>query len=225
MVGSGDITGLGDADIVIQNSSGNVRYANMEGGVFQGWVEAVNVPGWKVIAVEDVLGNGFDDIVIQNPTNGQILYANMTGGTFQGWGVVTNAPGYSGTATEEPPVAESASTSVSTQSGAGLLSNDGGFQGGNGSATTAFNTDPGALISENMPPVGTLIHEPMFGAWLDGNSSSDGGPAGGTSNNTPNLPIGSLKRFATLITVCSRRCATGREHRIMVVARNTRSAR
>jgi len=40
-----------------------------------------------------------------------------------------------------------------------------------------------------MPPVGTQIHEPMFGAWLDGNSSSNGGLVLGTSTS-PNLPIG-----------------------------------
>ena len=55
-----------------------------------------SVPGWNVIAVEDILGNGFKDIVIQNTTTGAIDYANMTAGVFNGWNPITSAPGYTG---------------------------------------------------------------------------------------------------------------------------------
>jgi hypothetical protein len=40
------------------------------------------------------MNNGYDDIVIQNPTSGQLLYADMTTGTFQGWVGIGTAPGY-----------------------------------------------------------------------------------------------------------------------------------
>jgi hypothetical protein len=94
VVGAGDITRLGDADIVVQNSGGMIEYADMENGVFNHWVTVGTTPGWKVAAVEDVKGNGYDDIVIQNSSTGQIDYADMTTGTLQGWVAVTAVPGY-----------------------------------------------------------------------------------------------------------------------------------
>jgi hypothetical protein len=31
-------------------------------------------PGWTVDGVGDVMGNGYDDIVVQNSSTGQIVY-------------------------------------------------------------------------------------------------------------------------------------------------------
>ena len=52
--------------------------------------------GLLLLAVEDVLDNGYDDVVIQNNTTQQIVYANMNGGTFQGWVGIGSVPGYTG---------------------------------------------------------------------------------------------------------------------------------
>jgi hypothetical protein len=36
----GDLTGNGYADIVIENAAGQTLFANMQGGIFNGWGEA-----------------------------------------------------------------------------------------------------------------------------------------------------------------------------------------
>jgi hypothetical protein len=65
----------------------------MSGGVFSGWHVITTTPGWKVSAVEDVSGDGFADVVMEN-AGGQIRYANMHNGVFSGFLDVGNAPGY-----------------------------------------------------------------------------------------------------------------------------------
>ena len=51
-------------------------------------------PGWNVVGVGDVNGDGYADIVIQNPGSGQIAYINMAGGVFAGFVGVAATPGY-----------------------------------------------------------------------------------------------------------------------------------
>jgi hypothetical protein len=201
VVGVGDINGSGYSNIVIQNqSNGQILYANMDGGSFEGWDAVAGTPGWNVIAVEDVLGNGFDDIVIQNQSNGQIAFANMTAGVFNGWDSIPNAPGYTG-ATGPAPVGVTDTTVTATTNGSMLgagFADAGGLadfsnlldQGSLNSGDSSASFSPqGQSNSGDLPPVGTQIHEPMYGAWLDGNSSSDGGSELVTSTS-PNLPIG-----------------------------------
>jgi len=203
VVGAGDVNRDGYADIVIQSqSNGQILYANMDNGVFNGWVNVTGTPGWNVIAVEDVLGNGFDDIVIQNQSNRQIAYADMTAGVFNGWGTIPNAPGYTG-ATRLAPVGDRAATHVSML-GAGFANAGGqtGFinmpdQGPSDSSDTSAlfgpqgqaSSDDLTVMGQYMPPVGTEIHSPMNGAWLDGNSSSGIG-LGQSTTGAPDLPIG-----------------------------------
>jgi hypothetical protein len=55
----------------------------MTGGTINGFVSVGSTPGYNVTAVEDIKGNGYADIVIQN-ASGQLLCADMTGGTLQG---------------------------------------------------------------------------------------------------------------------------------------------
>jgi hypothetical protein len=191
VVGAGDISRDGYADIVVQDSSnGFIEYANMDNGVFNGWVSVADTPGWNVIAVEDVLGNGFDDIVIQNPINGEIVYANMTDGVFNGWVAVGSTPGYTG-ATGPAPVEDSATTAgVTATTNSSMLG--AGFADAGGQTDVLNMPDQGSFSSSytsDLPPVGTQIHEPMYGAWLDGNSSSGGGLGQATSTSL-NLPIG-----------------------------------
>jgi len=93
------------------------------------------VVGWNVIAIEDVVGNGFDDIVIQNQTSGQIMYGNMTGGSFQGWNTITTVTGYTGAA------------------GTGLSSSGSGGSGGSSSGNTGFGDGPPAPGT----PIGPIL--------------------------------------------------------------------
>ena len=76
---------------MIQNpSTRQIVYANMAGGVFSGLGAVAVVPGWNVKAVADLTGDGFADIVIQNPSStADAVYADMHGGVFNGWGVAT----------------------------------------------------------------------------------------------------------------------------------------
>jgi hypothetical protein len=197
VVGAGDINGLGDADVVVQNPTTDaIGYANMVNGVVQDWVSVGDPTGWNVIGVEDVLGNGFDDIVIQNSTTGEIDYADMTPGATTLWVSITSAPaGFTGT-TGPAPTGSSASSATASAAVFADSSGQNDFfstsdQGLlNSSDTVAFFSPQGQSNSDDLPPVGTQIHEPMFGAGLDGNSSSGGGGFAGDTSTSPNLPIG-----------------------------------
>jgi len=88
-----DFNGQNSGDILLQNSSGQIEYANMAGGSFQGFVNVTNTPGWNVVGQGKISGGVDSDIVIQN--GGQIEYANLVNGVFSNWVYVTNTPGWS----------------------------------------------------------------------------------------------------------------------------------
>jgi hypothetical protein len=73
--------------------NGQIDYANMNGGTFQGWVGLPSTPGFTVDAVADINDDGFADIVVQN-SSGAILYANMDNGVFSGWANLAATPGF-----------------------------------------------------------------------------------------------------------------------------------
>ena len=77
VVGEGKISGGVDSDIVVQNASGQILYANLVNGSFSNWVSVGNVPGYNVVGVGDINDDHYADIVFQNPTTGAIAYANM----------------------------------------------------------------------------------------------------------------------------------------------------
>ena len=97
----------------------------------------------------------------------------MTGRPFQGWVSITSAPGYTGF----------------TQPGArGRHRYDGGshrFDEWQHAGTRIC----GCRRTYRLAACGNTIHLPMFGAWLDGNSSS-GDPFGQSASASSNLPIG-----------------------------------
>ena len=50
-------------------------------------------PGWQVVAVADLTGDGFADVVVQSTEPGfhELRFADMAGGQFSGWGQATSA--------------------------------------------------------------------------------------------------------------------------------------
>jgi hypothetical protein len=87
-----DFNGSNSGDILIQNSAGQIEYANMAGGSFQGFVTVVSTPGWAVVGEGKISGNVDSDIVLQS--GGQMVYADLVNGTLSNFVYVGNVPGY-----------------------------------------------------------------------------------------------------------------------------------
>jgi len=94
VVGTGDFDGNGVPDLVWQNDSTRQVTVNYYGGtggaVYQGWayLNAAGVPGWSVVAVADVNGDGVPDLIWQNDTTNQVTvnyYGGAGGAVYQGW--------------------------------------------------------------------------------------------------------------------------------------------
>ena len=161
VVGAGDINGGGFADIVIQNqSNGEIDYANMQWRSLQ-WLDAREKYPWlERYRSRRCQSYGFDDIVIQNSTNGQIEYANMTAGVSRLVLRHHRSSGFTG-ATVPAPVGDNAATVGATATTVGATAttvgdtattnvsmlDGGGFQSGDGSTPTPFNTDPGTPLN------------------------------------------------------------------------------
>jgi hypothetical protein len=88
-----DFNGGNSGDILLQNASGQIEYANMEGGSFQGFVNVANVPGWTVVGEGQISGGVDSDIVLQNATGG-LIYADLKNGVLSNYVGVSGAPGY-----------------------------------------------------------------------------------------------------------------------------------
>src|ERR1039458_1919148 len=94
VVGTGDFDGNGVPDLVWQNDSTRQVTVNYYGGaggaVYQGWayLNAAGVPGWSVVAVADMNGDGVPDLIWQNDTTNQVTvnyYGGAGGAVYQGW--------------------------------------------------------------------------------------------------------------------------------------------
>lgn len=88
-----DFNGDNSGDILVQNGSGVIAYANTFGGTFQGWVNLTNVPGWTLEGQGKISGSVDSNPVIEN-SSGQILYGNLVNGAFSNWVAVAMAPGF-----------------------------------------------------------------------------------------------------------------------------------
>jgi len=88
-----DFNGKNSGDILLQSAGGQIEYANMAGGSFQGMVSLATVPGWTVVGAGKISGGVDSDFVIQN-SSGLIVYGNVVNGTLSNFVQVTNAPGY-----------------------------------------------------------------------------------------------------------------------------------
>ena len=89
-----DFNGANSGDILLQDASGQIEYANMAGGSFQGMVQVANTPGWSVVGAGKIAGNVDSDIVIVNNASGEIFYRDMLPGGSSHWVDVTGASGY-----------------------------------------------------------------------------------------------------------------------------------
>jgi hypothetical protein len=81
VVATGDFNGDGYADLVLQNSSGDVKV-----GLTNGNSSTISTPGsaWVVLATGDFNGDGKSDIVLQNSSSGDVAVWLMNGFTFTG---------------------------------------------------------------------------------------------------------------------------------------------
>jgi hypothetical protein len=92
--GTGDFFGLGNNDILWQNTStSEIRIWELNGTAYQDVGVATNPgPGWQIKGTGDFYGDGNTDIVLQN-TNGQVEIWDMEGTTIVQSGVVAAKPG------------------------------------------------------------------------------------------------------------------------------------
>ena len=105
VVGTGDFDGNGVPDLVWQNLTTRQVTVNYYGGTggttLTGWayLNATGSPGWSVVAVADMNGDGVPDLIWQNDTTKQITvnyYGGTGGATLTGWSYLnaTGAPGW-----------------------------------------------------------------------------------------------------------------------------------
>ena len=107
VVGMADMDGNGVPDLIWQNDTTRQVTVNYYGGaggtVYQGWayLNAVGNPGWSVVGVADMDGNGVPDLIWQNDTTKVITvnYYGIASGAvyYQGWAYLnsTGNPGWS----------------------------------------------------------------------------------------------------------------------------------
>jgi hypothetical protein len=77
-----DFNGDNSGDILLQGPGGQIEYANMANGTFQGIVSVTNSPGWNVVGEGKISGGVDSDIVIQNSSTGLIQYCFLSNGGF-----------------------------------------------------------------------------------------------------------------------------------------------
>ncbi len=87
-----DFNGENSGDILLQNGSGKFSYIDMAGGINQGMIQVVTVPGWTAVGEGKISGGVDSDIVIQN--GGQVDYIDMVNGMLSHYIAVTDLPGW-----------------------------------------------------------------------------------------------------------------------------------
>jgi hypothetical protein len=105
VVGAGDFDGNGVLDLVWQNDATRQvvvhYYGGADGAVYQGWayLDAAGEPGWTVVGVADMNGDGVPDLIWQNTTTTEVVvhyYGGAGGAVYQGWAYLdaVGAPGW-----------------------------------------------------------------------------------------------------------------------------------
>jgi hypothetical protein len=85
VVGAGDFTGDGKADLVLENTATGVRVIwILDNGNFDHTVNLGTVPSsWHIVGVGDFPGNGQSDLVWENTMTGQRVLRTLKAGNLQ----------------------------------------------------------------------------------------------------------------------------------------------
>jgi hypothetical protein len=89
-----DFNGDNSGDILLQSAGGQIEYANMANGSYQGIVSVTNQPGWNVVGEGKISGGVDSDIVIQNSSTGLIQYCFLANGFLSTFVTVGNPTGF-----------------------------------------------------------------------------------------------------------------------------------
>ena len=91
VVGTGDFTGNGVSDVLLQNGGTVVEWL-MNNGVYQSGSVLANASGYNVVGTGDFTGNGTDDVLLQN--GGSVVDWIVNNGVYQSGSVLANPSGY-----------------------------------------------------------------------------------------------------------------------------------
>ena len=100
LAGAADFDGNGVPDLVWEYTpTGQVAvnyYGGSEGATYLGWswLNETGAPGWTVVAVADMNGDGAPDLIWQNNSTGQVTvnyYGGAGGAVYQGWNWLNQA--------------------------------------------------------------------------------------------------------------------------------------
>jgi glycerophosphoryl diester phosphodiesterase len=88
VVGTGDFTGTGTSDVLLQNGGTIVDWIMQNGHYQSGNVLTTAAAGWTVVGTGDYNGDGTSDILLQN--GGTVVDWTMKNGAFQSGNVIAN---------------------------------------------------------------------------------------------------------------------------------------
>jgi hypothetical protein len=87
IVGTGDFTGNGTDDVLLQNGGTVVDWIMNDGKYQSGNVLSTSVAGWTAVGTGDFTGNGTDDLLLQN--GGTVVDWIMKDGAYESGNVLT----------------------------------------------------------------------------------------------------------------------------------------
>ena len=94
IIGTGDFTGNGTADVLFENGGGGVVDWILSNGHYAGYNNVGTAPGYTFAGTGDFTGNGTDDILWQNNSIGEVIAWLMQNGQYAGYNDLGNAAGW-----------------------------------------------------------------------------------------------------------------------------------